>query len=110
MFHAGRFDELVKGGYVKLIKEDSVVATPPDANEVEINVKPVEHVQQGVKEKQEREASTPEDAKVDPPVITLNIDDTTRREMMDELDKRGVKYSKNASKEELYAKFRESKK
>ncbi len=116
-FVAGRFDELLQGDYLELIEKTEEPAIIPDAEEVEVITKQVDDIPQGVIESEE--GATEESLKEEQPepaadVLDLDtaraIDDTTRKEMMAELDALKISYSKNASKEELYELYRTAKK
>lgn len=102
---AGRFDELLKGGYIELTGENEEAATPLDHEEVVITTTPEEIKEQGIIESEARKAAEEVNA---PPVetnteeITESMDDTTRKEIMAELDYEGIKYNKNMTKAELY--------
>lgn len=115
----GRFDELIEKGFIKEIEGDETPAVPSDKDlDVEITTgnPPVEE-----KKEEEKKDEAPDDLKSDEgksdeekPLsdeekAQKEIDDTTRKEIMLELDKRGIEYSKNASKAELYELYRSSK-
>jgi hypothetical protein len=130
-FVAGRFDELVKGGYIKVIGVDEKqVKNLPEEQEVEIIKKPVDDTPEGVKQAEAAKNETinpdvddkhkqvtldaPKDEKPNQPPAngaTENkgdVDDVTRKEIMGDLDKLKVVYDKNASKLELYTLWKEA--
>jgi hypothetical protein len=142
MFPAGRFDELVKGEYIKVISDDHEPVNAPDG-EVEITRMAVDDTQEGTKQgenfekhnrrkpriieaedhaaprktevtreseaEKEETVGTPDVDKGDQAGTEKEITDTTVIEIRAALDKAGVKYNKNLSKEELYRIFRELK-
>ncbi len=112
-FVLGRFDELLKGGYIELIEETPEPVTSEVAEEVEVIAKPVDDKPEGVKQAEEREANEEKlegDASEEDAPEPENLDDTTRKQIMKELDEAGVKYNKNMSKAELYELWREKNK
>lgn len=137
-FPAGRFDELLANGGIQFFRHDGEEANI-QPGDVQVNRVPVVDVPQGIKEgmatikdqlrklkvefdndstldelnvilakhlekKDEEPVKTPEQESQEA------FDDTTRKEIMAELDKMGVKYNKNATKNELYDLFRANKK
>jgi hypothetical protein len=128
-FPRGNFDKLIQEGYLQFFRHDDVeVDTRKDIGEVEVNLQPVpEPKQQGEIERDAKierlmaEQNWVELKKmgVDETPVTEDvkdeggedpIEDTTIIELKAALDKMKVKYSKNASKEELYNLFRNNKK
>lgn len=83
-FLSGRFQELLVGGYIQLIEDEKKIAIPV------IETTPV-------KKEEVKEV-------VEPTVVSKSegIEDTTRKEIMASLNKAGVKYNINDSKDELY--------
>lgn len=109
MFVKGRFDELLKGGYIRLIGDNKKPVSYPDRSGVEVKVAPVDETPQGILEAKARKLEIgpkPEDTARPAAPSKEDLDDTTRKEIMAALNKAGVKFSKNATKEELYEKWR----
>jgi hypothetical protein len=112
-FPAGRFDELLKEGFLEFYQEDNQVANPPDAKEIEIIRKPIDETPKGIKEKEEKTAQQIDKNIASDAVIQTKAEqseDTTRKDIIADLEKAGVKYGKNMSKAELYELWRASKK
>jgi len=134
-FPVGTFDQLLKQKSIELVKEDEVPAKPPIKDEVEFNYAEEEDVPEGIKQRMESIKLELQSAQISYPngatleelsellkaskekqieeVVTAktdDIDDTTRKEIMLELDGLKVSYPKNASKQELYALWRLHKK
>ena len=105
-FVAGRFQELLDGGYIQVVAEDNKPVVFPDAESVEIKSKPIDDKPLGIKQAEERMKSTKVEAqeKSAPkqPVKQNDGGDKVHREMMEKLDALKVPYNKNASKQELY--------
>jgi hypothetical protein len=106
-FVVGRFDQLLNGDYIELLEETQEPATPQDASEVVITTQPVDETPQGLLEAEEAKKAFPPEQTTSEEKV--NLDDTTRKEIMADLDKARVKYNKNASKAELYEIWRELK-
>ncbi len=109
-FYAGHFDALVKSGALELLvyEEDQVPARPMVGPPVVIP-KPVEDKPEGLKQKEKTQAIVTAKKERKEKLESSSVDesnDSTRDEIMAELDKLKVKYSKNESKNELYAKWR----
>lgn len=112
-FVAGRFSELVENGAIELTSEDDKPANFPAHDEVVITIKETEEEEpQGIKEAKERNKEELKNEPTDPVIIEekIDLDDTTRQEIMSKLDEAKVKYNKNESKHELYERWRKSKK
>ena len=116
MFPKGRFDELLKGGYIQLTEENQDPIVPVDGTEAVVSTKEQDEIIQGEVEatfvksvmdglESELAVNEGEDEKKEPA-----IGDTTRVEIMELLDKEGIEFGKNESKEELYKKYRSRKK
>lgn len=108
MFPQGRFDELLKGGYITLTGETSEPAVPlssetttvtlsDDANVAQPSPDSAENVEPGKK------VELPVDDKLD---TIEDPDDVTVKEIKVELTKLNVEYPKNATKAELYELYR----
>lgn len=112
-FQAGRFDELLNEGFLEFYQNDDQVANPPDAKEVEIIRKPIDETPKGIKEKAEKDAQQLDKNIASDAVVQTQdekLDDNTRKDIIADLEKAGVKYGKNMSKAELYELWRASKK
>jgi hypothetical protein len=77
-FVAGRFDELVKGGYIKVIGVDEKqVKNLPEEQEVEIIKKPVDDTPEGVKQAEAAKNET----------INPDVDDKHKQVTLDDVSK-----------------------
>lgn len=139
-FPVGTFDELVKNKSITITREDEVTARPPLKDEVEFHYadEGKEEIPQGIKERMEsmkqeldaaqvtydkeatfeelselieKQKESPQQPEKTPAQKEAeHFDDTTRKEIMAELDALKVTYPKNASKQELYTLWRQNKK
>jgi hypothetical protein len=124
-FPAGHFDKLLKDDALMFDHHDAENANPAEG-EVEFHETEREEKPQGMIEAEEKKAHqeklektgkenqaarlqendlTEDTDTIQEPTVS-NIEDTTRDEIKADLDKAGVKYSKNSSKAELYELWR----
>lgn len=123
-FIAGRFDELVAGGYLKVIAETEEPAIPVESDAVTITFpEQPEQKEQGVIEAEERakaekniegEGEQQGETKTDAEAESKGeVDDTedakTRGEIMVKLTEMKIPFNKNMSKNELYELWRDAK-
>ena len=90
-FHKGIFDQYLESGHLELIGEDDKKVSSPDQVEIQITAQ------------KKKEEPSEQEKKVEPVIEQNDTDtDSTKKEIMEQLDELGVKYNKAMSKNELY--------